>query len=96
MKKLRYCSLLVCSASRRSPPTALSRCSTARIWTDGMAIRAVERAGRHDRRIHRRPPLEYNNFLSTKKTYANFILRTQVKLRNHNSGIQFRSETFRA
>jgi Domain of Unknown Function (DUF1080) len=37
-------------------------------------------------------PLEYNNFLSTKKTYANFILKTQVKLRNHNSGIQFRSE----
>src|SRR5215813_15341325 len=37
-------------------------------------------------------PLEYNNFLCTKKTYSNFILRTQVKMRNHNSGIQFRSE----
>jgi hypothetical protein len=37
-------------------------------------------------------PLEYNSFLVTKKTYANFILRAQAKLRNHNSGIQFRSE----
>ena len=37
-------------------------------------------------------PLEYNSFLITKKTYANFILRAQAKLRNHNSGIQFRSE----
>jgi hypothetical protein len=37
-------------------------------------------------------PLKYNNFLSTKKSYANFVLRAQAKLRNHNSGIQFRSE----
>jgi Domain of Unknown Function (DUF1080) len=37
-------------------------------------------------------PLEYNNFLCTKKTFANFILRAEIKLRNHNSGIQFRSE----
>ena len=33
-----------------------------------------------------------NSFLISKKTYGNFILRTDVKLRNHNSGIQFRSE----
>ena len=37
-------------------------------------------------------PIEYNSFLMTKKTYANFILKAQAKLRNHNSGIQFRSE----
>ena len=37
-------------------------------------------------------PLKYNSFLATKKSYANFILRAQAKLRNHNSGIQFRSE----
>ncbi len=36
--------------------------------------------------------LETNSFLITKKKYANFILRAQAKLRNHNSGIQFRSE----
>src|SRR5262249_11765594 len=33
-----------------------------------------------------------NTFLITKKKYANFILRADCKLRNHNSGIQFRSE----
>src|SRR5579859_3218510 len=44
-------------------------------------------------------PLEYNNFLITKKSYANFILRADAKLEviNEgkpfgNSGIQFRSE----
>jgi hypothetical protein len=54
-----------------------------RLWKvrDGMIVGSTEGA-----------PLEYNSFLCTKKTYANFILRTEVKLRNHNSGIQFRSE----
>lgn len=34
-----------------------------------------------------------NTFLIYKgKEFANFVLRTEVKLRNHNSGIQFRSE----
>jgi hypothetical protein len=36
--------------------------------------------------------LEHNEFLISKKTYANFILRADMKLRNHNSGIQFRSK----
>jgi len=35
--------------------------------------------------------LDHNSFLITKRTYGNFILRAQMKLRNHNSGIQFRS-----
>lgn len=54
-----------------------------RLWKaqDGMIIGSTEGT-----------PLEYNSFLCTKKTYANFILRAQAKLRNHNSGIQFRSE----
>ncbi len=33
-----------------------------------------------------------NSFLITKQSFANFVLRAEVKLRNHNSGIQFRSE----
>ncbi len=33
-----------------------------------------------------------NSFLISKQKYSDFILRTQVKLRNLNSGIQFRSE----
>ena len=36
--------------------------------------------------------LQANTFLIAKKEYGDFILRAQVKLRNHNSGIQFRSE----
>ncbi|MBX3176076.1 MAG: DUF1080 domain-containing protein [Candidatus Hydrogenedentes bacterium] len=36
--------------------------------------------------------LEKNSFLSTEKSYSDFVLRVKVKLINHNSGIQFRSE----
>jgi hypothetical protein len=36
--------------------------------------------------------LEHNEFLITKQEYGNFILHAEMKLRNHNSGIQFRSE----
>ncbi|MDQ2945149.1 MAG: DUF1080 domain-containing protein [Acidobacteriota bacterium] len=33
-----------------------------------------------------------NSFLISKEKYSDFILRAETKLRNHNSGIQFRSE----
>ena len=33
-----------------------------------------------------------NEFLITKKHYRNFILKVKFKLRNHNSGVQFRSQ----
>lgn len=36
--------------------------------------------------------LKDNSFLLYKDPFANFILRVKMKLRNHNSGIQFRSE----
>ena len=36
--------------------------------------------------------LEANSFLITRKKFRDFHLKLQVKLRNHNSGIQFRSE----
>jgi hypothetical protein len=36
--------------------------------------------------------LEHNSFLISNQTYSNFILRADIKLRNHNSGIQFRSK----
>ncbi len=36
--------------------------------------------------------LQKNSFLSTEKTYGNFVLRLKFKLRNHNSGVQFRSK----
>ncbi len=36
--------------------------------------------------------LETNSFLITKASFSDFVLRAQMKLRNHNSGIQFRSE----
>lgn len=37
-------------------------------------------------------PLEHNSFLATEKSFGDFVVRIKVKLRNHNSGIQFRSE----
>jgi hypothetical protein len=36
-------------------------------------------------------PLQHNSFLVLRNEYANFVLRADIKLRNHNSGIQFRS-----
>jgi len=38
--------------------------------------------------------LKHNSFLATRKTYANFVLRLKFKLRNGNSGVQFRSRQF--
>ena len=37
-------------------------------------------------------PFKVNTFLIHKGTLSNFILKGDIKLRNHNSGIQFRSE----
>jgi hypothetical protein len=37
-------------------------------------------------------PLTHNSFLISKQSFGDFVLRAEVKLRNHNSGIQFRSE----
>lgn len=35
---------------------------------------------------------ERNTFLISEKSYTDFVLRVKVNLRNHNSGIQYRSE----
>jgi hypothetical protein len=35
--------------------------------------------------------IKKNNFLITDKSYKNFVLKAKFRLRNHNSGIQFRS-----
>ena len=37
-------------------------------------------------------PLARNTFLATQTSYRNFVLRLQFKLRNHNSGVQVRSQ----
>jgi hypothetical protein len=36
--------------------------------------------------------LKKNEFLATEKSYADFVLKAKVKIRNGNSGIQFRSK----
>ena len=36
--------------------------------------------------------LKKNEFLATDKSYGDFVLKAKVKIRNGNSGIQFRSE----
>jgi hypothetical protein len=55
----------------------------SRLWSvrDGMIVGHTEGVSLND-----------NSFLISRKPYANFILRVDMKLRNHNSGIQFRSE----
>lgn len=55
----------------------------ARMWSvrDGMIVGHTEGVAMSD-----------NSFLISKQRYGNFILRAEMKLRNHNSGIQFRSE----
>lgn len=54
-----------------------------RMWKvqDGMIIGSTEGVEMTD-----------NSFLVSKKSYSDFILKAQMKLRNVNSGIQFRSE----
>ena len=37
-------------------------------------------------------PIHHNTFLIYNGNFSNFILRADIKLRNHNSGIQFRSK----
>jgi hypothetical protein len=37
-------------------------------------------------------PVKHNTFLIYRDEFANFILQADIKLRNHNSGIQFRSQ----
>lgn len=36
--------------------------------------------------------LKHNSFLATRRKFRNFVLKVKFKLRNHNSGIQFRSQ----
>ena len=54
-----------------------------RMWSvrDGMIVGHTEGVTMTD-----------NSFLISKQPYKNFILRAEMKLRNHNSGIQFRSD----
>lgn len=55
----------------------------ARFWSvrDGIIVGSTEKA-----------TLPHNEFLITKQAFGNFVLKAECKLRNHNSGIQFRSE----
>ena len=54
-----------------------------RLWSvrDGMIVGSTEGV-----------KLTHNEFLITRQSFGNFVLRAECKLRNHNSGIQFRSE----
>ncbi len=74
--------------------TASSRCSTAKnldgwVQPEDKSLFTVE-----DGEIVGRTQgnLKKNEFLVTDKPYKNFILKAKVKIRNGNSGIQFRSK----
>ena len=53
------------------------------IWSvkDGLIIGSTDNKG-----------LKANTFLISKQNYGDFVLKAEIKLRNHNSGIQVRSE----
>jgi hypothetical protein len=55
----------------------------ARLWSvrDGVIVGSTEGA-----------KLTHNEFLISNREYGDFVLHAEMKLRNHNSGIQFRSE----
>ena len=56
-----------------------------KLWSveDGMIVGTTDSA-----------ELKHNSFLATTKTYKNFVLRVKFKMRNGNSGVQFRSKSF--
>ena len=63
-------------------------------WDGDSTLWSVQRGaivGSSDKR-----PLRQNSFLVSKQEYGDFELRFEVKLRNGNSGMQFRSERFGA
>ena len=55
----------------------------ARFWSvrDGVIVGSTDQV-----------KAEHNTFLCTNKKYADFVLKLEFKLRNHNSGVQIRSE----
>ena len=38
--------------------------------------------------------MQHNSFLATEKTYKNLVLKVKFKLRNGNSGVQYRSKSY--
>ena len=63
-----------------------------RNWDGDPALWSVQRGvilGSSDGR-----PLRENSFLVSRREYGDFVLKFEVKLRNGNSGMQFRSERF--
>jgi hypothetical protein len=59
-------------------------------WDGDAKLWIVEK----DMLVGRSPGIRYNDFLATKKTYRDFVLRFQVRLVDGqgNSGVQFRSQ----
>jgi len=55
----------------------------SRFWSvkDGVIVGSTDQA-----------KADHNTFLCTTKTYKNFILKLEFRLRNHNSGVQIRSK----
>jgi len=82
-----FAALWLCSAADWKPlfdgKTLDGWTGDARLWSvhDGVIVGSTEGT-----------KLTHNEFLITKQEYGNFILHAEMKLRNHNSGIQFRSE----
>lgn len=101
---MRYAALLLCAAGLCQAAEALNRLSkqekkegyillfngkNLKGWDGDPALWSVKDGvlvGSSDGH-----PVKVNTFLIYNRPFANFILKAEVKLRNHNSGIQFRS-----
>lgn len=59
-------------------------------WTGDPALWSVEEGQIVGSTMENK--IEKNSFLSTEKSYSDFVLKVKVKLINHNSGVQFRSK----
>ena len=77
---------------RNRPSSA--RCSTARTSPAGSRRRTSRCSRSRTARSSAGPRkrLKKNEFLATDKPYGDFVLKAKVKIRNGNSGIQFRSK----
>ncbi|WP_180538182.1 3-keto-disaccharide hydrolase [Nevskia soli] len=56
-----------------------------RLWSvhDGVLVGSTDQT-----------PISHNEFLISKEQFGDFVLHAEMKLRNHNSGIQFRSAAY--
>lgn len=89
MHRIGLFAFVMCLASAAAEnPTALFNGKDLTGWVGDPSLWSVEDGAI----VGKTPGITYNTFLHTDKDYDNFVLRYKVRLTNHNSGVQIRSE----